>query len=685
MRSRLAFLALFATVFCLPATLIAQAAANAGPVNAGAIVGGFDVRPGQIRTYAQKVIACKVFTPQGEIVPHAKVEILNNAGGPFYLLLTDGRGEFDAVYEFFEESEAVKNFTATIKISKKGFQTARRIAQSPASAGAPRTVITLRPVEPEDPALLPLADLIESVAPRLRQLGPADGLPAKFQKDYARAAQEFLDRGRADRAVPNFFEVARLNRSCLKCRTMLALAELSWGDWDSAQEEITDSVNMMIANPKLGIPEPFVVDGVLVSWGHDPAKASSYFAEALTYAPQYALALQEHGRAQCLNMDWRDGSESLKKALAAGAGPEARLLHAEALLWTGTPAEAVAEMNLYLDGRNPKSLPPRARAVWERIQSGKKEQTVILAAKAKAKARGKQPLDYIHNPPKNLADFEAASDQEPLEAILAAVGKNVSKLFTDLPNLSCVESVRLEKLTSRGGTDLSQQFKYRYLALAPEHPWGPSIDEFRADTKGKETPQLGFSDNFMLTSGFVSAPLILHPAYQSGSTFRLLGRQKVKGRNTYVLAYAQEPSKSHISGAFQYGSTTRPTYTQGLAWVDAETYQIIHLTKDLLNPLPQVNLEKQTTDIEFSEVHFNQGTQTFWLPNAVTVTLDWNGKVFRNNHAYSDFIVFNVQSSQKIGRPKGADKTAEETNELPPGKNSLENPSPSVTPPPYKQ
>jgi len=515
-----------------------------------------------------------------------------------------------------------------------------------------------------------------------------DGNPAEVNarafeamKDSARAAQEFLDRNHADRAVPNFFEVARLNRSCLKCRTMLALAELNWGDWDSAQEEITDSVNTMIADPKFGIPEPFVVEGVLVSWGHDPARASSYFAEALTYAPQDALALQEHGRVQCLDMNWQAGSESLKKALAAGAGPEARLLHAEALLWTGTPAEAAAEMNLYLDGRNPKSLPPRARAVWEHIQSGKKEQTLILAAKAKAKARGKQPLDYVHHPPTNLPDFEPATDQSPREALLAAVGKNVSKLFSDLPNISSIESVRQEKLTSKGKTDLSQGFKYRYLALAPEHSWGPSIDEFRADMKGNETPQLGSSDNYMLTSGFMSAPLILHPAYQSGSTFRLLGRQKVKGRNTYVLAYAQEPSKSRIYGAFQYGKTTRPTYTQGLAWIDAETYQIIHLTKDLLNPLPQVNLEKETTDIEFSEVHFNQGTQTFWLPNAVTVTLDWNGKVFRNNHAYSDFVVFNVQSSQKIGRPKGAERAPEEEEPLTPRSNPSDDPSLSLAPP----
>ena len=95
----------------------------------------------------------------------------------------------------------------------------------------------------------------------------------------------------------------------------------------------------------------------------------------------------------------------------------------------------------------------------------------------------------------------------------------------------------------------------------------------------------------MLTSGFVSAPLVFHPAYQSGSSFRLLGRQKVKGRNTFVIAYAQDPAKSRLSGNFQRTDIST-TYTQGLAWIDAENYQIIRLTSDLLRPLPLVRLEK---------------------------------------------------------------------------------------------
>jgi hypothetical protein len=133
----------------------------------------------------------------------------------------------------------------------------------------------------------------------------------------------------------------------------------------------------------------------------------------------------------------------------------------------------------------------------------------------------------------------------------------------------------------------------------------------------------------------------------------------VKGRGTFVIAYAQEPAKSSLSGSFTFGTTTRTTYTQGLAWVDSENYQIIRIISDLLTPLPQVRLEKETTDISFSEVQFKQVTQRFWLPDLVTVTLSWNGRTFRNNHAYSQFLVSNVESTQKIGKPKEMEKATE--------------------------
>ena len=100
------------------------------------------------------------------------------------------------------------------------------------------------------------------------------------------------------------------------------------------------------------------------------------------------------------------------------------------------------------------------------------------------------------------------------------------------------------------------------------------------------------------------------------------------------------------------GASSGNSFSQGLAWVDAANYQIVRLRTDLLRPLPEVRLDKETTEIDFGEEHFKDIAEAFWLPREVTVSVDWNGKIMRNTHAYSDFKLFNVAQSQRIGAPK---------------------------------
>jgi hypothetical protein len=334
-----------------------------------------------------------------------------------------------------------------------------------------------------------------------------------------------------------------------------------------------------------------------------------------------------------------------------------------------------------LEGRDPKKMPPHVRALWERIQQRKKDDAAILASNAKAIARGEMPIDYINHPPQNLPDFEPTEDQAPLNAILAAVGENVARLFDHLPNVSAEEKVHQEKLGREGKSDGALENEYRYLCLTPAERWGPSIDEYRTDSGGRKMFQSGLAEGFMLTAGFASAPLIFHPAYQSGSDFRLLGQQKVQGRNTYVVAFAQYPARSRIYGIFQEGKSIRTTFKQGLAWIDSENYQIIRLASDLLKPLSQIKLDKLTTEINFSEVPFHQAGRQFWLPNQVTVSIDWNGKVLRNKHEYSDFMLFKVDSTQRLGELKGAVQPTEEIKDPAPRDKPSKGGPLSVAPP----
>ena len=625
---------LFTAVFLLGGSALAQ------------VIGPGSTPDRGLNLYNMWFIQGKVKPLQGDPVPHANVTVMpvDASAGP-KSLLTNLQGEFRTEYSL--NLENAKQLTFDLKVTKKGYLRAQALITFEEAGKTWVIPITLREAA-EDPNLLPQADLIAGLAPRLKKLTAADGLSVAEDKDYARGVTEYLEKRSAERAVPFFTRVIREDASCPACRTMLAVVELDLGDWDGAYRNLAEAFNKIMADHSLGRPEPLEALGVMESWKHNPKNAAAYFIEALKYAPQDVLALQELGRSQLLLRNWAAAGEYLGKALAAGAKPEIRLLRIEALLGEDEFQAADQEMARYLEGRDVKKMPLAVRALWMKIDNRKK----IEAEYGKGKSKSEQALDYLRHPPLEIAGLEPAADQAQLDPILGAVGKTVAESFVNLPNTSSLEQIHQEKLQRKQKTADALNQKFRYLCFAPVKSWGPGFDEYRTDLLGRRTTPMGLADGFMLTSGFASAALVFHPLYQSQSEFRYLGRQKINGRDTYLVAYAQRPARAQLTGAFKSGDTSVTTFSQGLAWIDSQTYQITHLRSDLLKPVQELNLQRETTEIAYGEVHFKDKAAAYWVPQQVTVTVDWSSRHLRNEHRYSEFKLFNVDATEKVGTPK---------------------------------
>jgi hypothetical protein len=248
-----------------------------------------------------------------------------------------------------------------------------------------------------------------------------------------------------------------------------------------------------------------------------------------------------------------------------------------------------------------------------------------------------------------LRGYEPAQSQEALPSILQRVGENVAAFFRDFPNTTSVERIRQERLYRRGGVEDSRSQKFYYLSLAPSDKTRIGLEEFRTDKKARpielQAMEVGPS---VVTKGFASMSIHLHPVFQPDSTFRYLGRQKIDGVSTEVVAFAQKPESARMVGRVNTGTGSATVLVQGVAWIDPIEYQILRLRTDLLTPRPDIGLQRQTTEIHFGEVRFKDVPTLLWLPQEVVVTMKWNGQSFRNLHQYSDFKLFNVEAEGKL-------------------------------------
>lgn len=593
-------------------------------------------------------IVGRVTTLKGEPVHGATVRVDIGAGPDLVkTVATDLKGGFEA--DFSLDANSYKTLSVKITAAKPDYLDARE-AVDLESPGRSRRIELVLPESSQSVYELSVEALLSSIVPRVHLPG-VTGSPSGFKsEDGAQNAQELLARGNAAQALPLLQKAVEREPACISCRTLLGLALLEEGSWSSAIREFTRAIGLSAAEKdKTRTLEPFVILGVLETRRGRLRRAAIFLLQALEMEPTNPLALQELGRVCVLGGRMKAAAQYLQKAIKAGAPGEAHFLRAKALLDEGEPREAEAEMQAFLAGRKAKELPHAQRLEWLRME-----------ARLQIESRGKTPTvvdvplaELVEKIP-DLKGLQSATTQDERALILRKVGEGVKAFFEGFPNTSSLEEVAAQHLNSNGKVKESVRRKFKYLLLSQSDRPGLGLEEYRTDLGGNSAVTQAFGSQYMITEGFASQSLHLHPAHQFESRFRYLGRQSVNGVDTHVIAFAQRPEAATVLEDFRMKGASAVVLIQGTAWVDVRNYQVLRIRTDLLKPDPGIRLQRQTTDILFGDVRFERVKSKLSLPREVTVTVAWNGRIFRNTHRYSDFRLFNVITRQRLKTPKVA-------------------------------
>jgi VWFA-related protein len=256
------------------------------------------------------------------------------------------------------------------------------------------------------------------------------------------------------------------------------------------------------------------------------------------------------------------------------------------------------------------------------------------------------PLAQLMRGIPQLQELKPVESQEELPEILAKVGKNVETFVQSVTNLASNEDVTEEQLKPDGKVSKQFKEKFDYLVVAQTEPKKMSLREYRTDADGKPVNPAGLAKGYMVTSGDFSAALCFLPTLQAESSFRYLGDQVLDGRKTFVVVFAQRSGWGKPIGLLQSakGEKSVATFLQGIAWVDSTNYQIVRLRTDVGPPRLDAGTWRLTSDIHYHEVHFQQLASSLWMPDNVVVTMSLSDRMWRNEHHYSGFKLFTVDS-----------------------------------------
>ncbi|HXH48724.1 MAG TPA: hypothetical protein VNM47_05080 [Terriglobia bacterium] len=231
-----------------------------------------------------------------------------------------------------------------------------------------------------------------------------------------------------------------------------------------------------------------------------------------------------------------------------------------------------------------------------------------------------------------LKGVQPATNEEQgkktLAAILKSVGRNVEQFYLKFPDVTSIEQITMERSGQDGKDEARQSETFRYMAVARAGQGTASLVEYRTDMDSHPVQPKGLAQGFVVTEGFASLSICLITERQPESFFRYLGTERIDGRDTDVLAFAQRPG---WASALIHDSTEghdANLLVQGIAWIDPCDDQIVRLRLDLLAPRPDIGVMGDSIEITYAKVSFPEiSGGSMWLPKEVKVTIDWKGMV----------------------------------------------------------
>jgi hypothetical protein len=186
-------------------------------------------------------------------------------------------------------------------------------------------------------------------------------------------------------------------------------------------------------------------------------------------------------------------------------------------------------------------------------------------------------------------------------------------------------------------------FSYR-IQSSPDPVLGSVIEEFRTDSDNSSVSLNDAKPGSPRGVGFSNSWMMFMPANQAESKFRFLGHQKIDGRDTVVLAYAQIPDRVRLPAEIGVHGDTCPFYTQGIVWIDPAIYQPIRLQTDLIQPIAGIHLEKMRSEVKLAEVKIPERNLSLWMPSDVEITWATDTGAGGELHRYTNYRLFTATS-----------------------------------------
>ena len=496
----------------------------------------------------------------------------------------------------------------------------------------------------------PRLDYLERAIRSYRKKGVSlSKLSLGAQDAYQAGMRSWIKHRNSEEAAAHFLNAARHEPGFTEARLYAALMLMQSGGWTAARQEWEKALRW---DPES--VEARLVKGVWENFFHQSDSSADSLAKVVEKRPKNWLAHLELARAHYRRKNWSRAEQHLLTGWKAGA-PKAEVYYLRARLLNaqGDSHAALANILRLRKKMGSSGLPPKVASFAAEV-----EESVSGIAAHKLISFLDASLEELQIVVPHLAGLQPPDTAEALPRLLRCAGNKVNIFFRDFQNTTAIETFRQSLFRKNGKVKSSRSETFTYLMILKDFNGQPSVEEMRGDVEGNRRRQGGLQEGFMVTKGFPASLIVLHPSRQPAFDYKHLGSLLDEGRRIEVVALSEKPEMAGRLASFRLQQARLITlHMQGIVWIDSKTCQVLRVRTELRVPYPQIQLSRRTNEVEYQEVKFPNAKRPMWLPKKASVAMDWAGKSLRNEHIFSDFQFFHVETKEILSPVASSKKT----------------------------
>lgn len=229
---------------------------------------------------------------------------------------------------------------------------------------------------------------------------------------------------------------------------------------------------------------------------------------------------------------------------------------------------------------------------------------------------------------------------------LVRARKNVENFFDQSTNVVCTESISQVVLGKNNKPVYREESANYYQLRARTEGGALKLDESRDPQKS------AFHDpwrTMMVTNGFASMLLIVHPTFESSYTFEPAGEETIDGAH-FVKVHFQPIPGGNSPAALRLRGKSYPIPLSGVLWIDTASGAIVKLTAEVDSSLSDLGLQGMRSEIHYATIQFHDPDESYWMPVSAVIDVETPRQHWRNVHRFTEYKRFKATMEVEMGK-----------------------------------